>query len=184
MICSRRLASSTKVSGHLERTRDRCPIALPRAMKAEARSPQRTEFYRNLRSFIGGASASKGQCQPPTSPHEEHHTLEEMNIPRCLYERHRCAGDVHGRDFPFGGECLHPNQDNPMNREELGERIAGSSRSAAARSEFAALRQTGPHLIHFRVPLLSATNDKTSATGAKPRPIASIIIPRSLATST
>ena len=46
-----------------------------------------------------------------------------MNIPRGPYEHLRCEGDIHGRDFPFGGECLHPNRDSPMNREELGEEL-------------------------------------------------------------
>jgi hypothetical protein len=31
----------------------------------------------------------------------------------------RFAGDIRGRDCAFGGECLHPEQDNPPNREEL-----------------------------------------------------------------
>jgi hypothetical protein len=92
----------------LERTRGSCPLALPRATKAEARGPKRTGCYGNLASFIGSAYAPKGECAPSAGT------------------PHRCAGDIHGRGCTVGGECLHPKQDNPPNREEL---ESGNSRS-------------------------------------------------------
>jgi hypothetical protein len=40
---------------------------------------------------------------------------------RCILTQGIMHPIENGRDFPFGGECLHHNQDNPVNGHELRE---------------------------------------------------------------